>query len=308
MTYVLILVTCAVVAGGGYFFRRLLPMIGAAAVAIIATIYFSIMIVQPGMVGFLKTFGNLSYTTYAAGFHMVNPFSSQLTWTIQRQAFNYTGEDTAEGLTKNRVALLVDVTVPYILNPAAAPHLYERYGANWNLIDPSSRNAIRDCTASLDWEDAVGEIGRATMATCIPEKIQTAVVADLVDAGFTQEEAAEAFIFPNALVRRMLPKEERILAAVAEEQAAIVDLRRQVTLSEIAEVEATRRAKDGMGIRMMMEELPSNFTVAEMVAMIQANAMKTNAEAFMRAVEGGNPNITVITGGSNEVPVAARAN
>lgn len=310
MLYIFVLVIALIVLGAGFFFKThfQILMMSAAGVFVVGTLACSYMQVEPGEIGFTKTFGSLSYKTYDAGVHFVNPFASGLRANIRRQSLDYTGEETAEGLTRNKVALLVDLTVPWILNPQAAPLLYERYGKDWNLIGSSSRNAIRDCTSTLDWEDAVGENGRVTMSTCIPSRMSDAVIADLREAGLTETQAKGAFTFPNALVRKMLPKEQRILAAVAEEQAAIVDLRRQKTLTSIADEEARRRANEGSGIRLMMAELPQNFTVAEMVAMIEANAMKTNAEAFMKAVEAGNPNITVISGGSTEVPVAARAN
>lgn len=288
--------------------RRIL-LWASGVIAIGGALVLSIMVIQPGYVGFIKTFGNLSHTTYEAGFHVVNPFANQLGSNIRRRSIDYTGDSTAEGLTKNKVALLVDVSVPWILNPPAAPLLYERYGESLNFIDTASRKAIRDCTATLDWEDAVGESGRASMATCIPERMQQAVVADLMDAGLSDSVANGAFTFPDALVRKMIPKEQRILSAISEEQAAIVDLRRQQTLTAIAEEEANRRANEGSGIRLMMAELPKDFTVAEMVSMIEANAMKTNAEAFIKAVEGGNPNITVITSsGGSALPVTASAN
>ena len=307
MWYFLFLCAVAAMVVVAYFKNSRLFYAAVAAVAVVGTIGLSVMVVQPGTVGFMKTFGNLSYATYDQGLHFVNPFADGIRGNIRRQSLNYTGDSTAVGLTKNKVALFVDVTVPYILNPQAAPLLYERYGKSWNLIGPSSRKAIRDCTSRLDWEEAVGEKGREAMTVCIPERMQVAVVADLMSAGFTQYEAANAFTFPDALIRRMVPKQERILAAIAEEQAAVVDLRRQETLTAIAEEEAKRRANEGSGIRMMMAELPDNFTVTEMVSMINANAAKANAEAFTKAVENGNPNITVIVGSGGDIPVTVPA-
>jgi hypothetical protein len=64
---------------------------------------------------------------------------------------------------------------------------------------------------------------------------------------------------------------------------------------------------EGAGIALMMAELPDDFSVGEMVSMIQANAAKSNAEAFLRSVENGNPNITVVTGGP-ALPVTVTAN
>ena len=86
----------------------------------------------------------------------------------------------------------------------------------------------------------------------------------------------------------------------------MIDLRRQQTLTNIAEEEANRRENEGTGIAKMMVALPTKFSVAEMAAMIHANAAKTSAEAFLNAVENGNPNITIVTGSS--IPAAVSAN
>jgi len=269
------------------------------------------MIVEPGEVGFRKVFGNLSYRTYQAGFHIINPFSDRLRENVRRQQIDYVDADVAKGLTRNKVELLVDVSVPWIISPPTAPRLYERYGKSGarQLVVASSRNAIRQCTAAQEWEDAVSETGRTEMARGIPAQRWKMGQNDLQEAGCSASEAERAFTFPPALVRKIIPEKQRILAAISEEQAAIVDLRRQETLTAIAKEEANRRANEGAGVRHMMAELPTNFTVAEMVAIIEANAAKANAEAFAKAVEAGNPHITVITGGGDApVPVTARAN
>lgn len=268
----------------------------SVALAVVLTFFMSLTIVEPGTVVFTKFLGNMTGDTYTSGTRFLNPIADRITENIRRQAVDFTGDTTAEGMSANKVVLRVDATVPYILNPGLAWRLYERYGEKWNLITPAARKAVRDCTASADWEVIVGEAGRAVASTCISARMQTIIVSDLMSAGLSEAEASAMFTFPEALVREIVPIKERILDAIAEEQAAIVDLRRQETLTAIAKEEANRRANDGSGIRLMMDELPDDFTVAEMVSMILANAEKTNAEAFLKAVEMGNPHITVVTG------------
>jgi hypothetical protein len=287
--------------------RAVTPVCLVLAIAL--TLASSFITVQPGFVAFPKVLGSLSHDKYyLEGPHFVNPVAEVHREVIRRLSLEYSGDNAAEGLTRDRVALIVDVTVPFILNPQMASRIYERYGPQNQrlLVRAGSRDAIRNCTSRLGWEEAVSQAGRDTMAMCIPTRLQEAVAADLMSAGFTEAEARSTYTFPNALVRKMVPREDRILKAVAEEQAAIVDLRRQETLTAIAREEANRRANEGSGIRLMMAELPNDFTVEEMVAVINANANKTSAEAFLKAVETGSPKITVITGGS--VPVTASAN
>lgn len=308
MTYLVILVILAVLFASCFALPkgREIGMAAVAGVFVLATLALAIIFVDAGTVRFTKLFGEMTSDTYAEGPHLINPFAEAVEGNVRRKSLDFTGERVAQGLSKNQVQLAVDVTVPYILNPSTAWRVYQRYGENWNLITPSSRNAIRDCVAREDWQYTVSEKGRIALADCIPERQTQLVIADLLFAGFTQEEAQAAFTFPTAQVRKVEPINQRILAAIAEEQAAIVDLRRQTTLTSIAQEEANRRAKEGIGIKRMMKELPTKYTIGEMVAIINANATKANAEAFLKAVEKGNPNITVITGGS-DVPVTVPA-
>lgn len=281
-------------------------LIVLTGVSVVVTLLNAIIIVEPGKVVFTKFFGKMQYETYEAGTHLINPFLSTMQSSIERSSLDYTDENTADGLTKNKVLLNIDVTVPFMLNPIAAPKLRERYGENMNLIGPSSRSAIRDCVSKLDWEEAVGEEGRLLMARCIPEETRKLVVADLMESGFDKKLAESAFSFPNALVRKMTLVDKTILSSVANELAALIDLRRQETLTAIAKAEANRRENEGEGIEKMMKKLPKDVPVDQMVAIINANANKVAADALMKSVENGNPNLNVVIGGNNETAIPLR--
>ncbi len=279
----------------------------ALVASVVVTLFFGMTVVQPGHIMYKKTFGDLSHDLFEPGLHFISPIAVTRSLSTQRQSLSYSGESTAEALTSDRVVMQVDTTIPWIMNAKAAPLMEEFYGTdNWNLIQPISRSVIRSCTAQVPWETAVSDEGRTRIAECIPTRMNKAVIVELIQAGFTEAQAKGAFTFPTAIVRGVKPKQTRILAAIATEQASKIDLRRQETLTLIAEEEANRRGNEGSGIAKMMEELPSGFTVAEMAQMIQANAAKTSADAFLNAVENGNPNITIVTGAS--VPAAVSAN
>jgi len=264
------------------------------------TIINSFIITDTGKVVVVNLFGEMREKTYEEGIHLANPFLSTESMNIRRLSVNFTGEQTAEGLSSNKVELTIDTTIPYILNPKMAWKVYQRYGKiNLNLIVPAARNAVRDCASRFTWEHATSKDGRRDLAKCISNRQSKIVYSDLVKAGFTSKEALTTFTFPNTQLRKVVPIRDSILASVAEEQSAQVDLRRQVILTKIAKEEANRRSNDGIGIRRMMEKLPKDFTIDQMVAIINANSGKNNSEAFMKAVEKGNPNITIVTGGNS---------
>lgn len=306
MLFIILLTLCVIVFFITLLVQEWLISFFSFVAGVVIILFFSINVVQPGTTMYTKLFGNLSYDTYDSGMHLINPMAVQNTMSIQRHSLDFSGENTAEALTSDRVAMFIDATIPYIMNSHAAPLMEEFYGTkSWNLIGPVSRSVMRGCMSVQPWEIAVSDEGRTAIGLCIADRMSSTVSTELEQAGFTSEQAAEAFTFPTAIVRKITPKLPRILDAINQEQAALIDLRRQETLTDIAEEEANRRENEGTGIAKMMNALPSGYTVAEMTGMILANAAKANAEAFVTAVENGNPNITIITGQSAPATVSA---
>lgn len=274
-----------------------------ALLFVVVTLMFSVITVDAGQVKVTKLFGAVQEGYYPEGLHVINPMMSTVTMDTRRRVIEFTGNDAISALAADKVKLTVDASMPYVLNPRMAWKVLQRYGRNYEyaLVFQAARSALRDAVSAMPWERATSEQGRAELAASISENFSRVLVADMVTAGFDEEDAKTAFSFPNAQVRRTLPP-NRILDAIAEEQASEADLRRQKTLTEIARQEAERRANDGLGVKLMMEALPKNFEVDEMVSIINANAAKTNSEAFMKSVEAGNPNITVVVSGAAETP------
>ena len=89
-------------------------------------------------------------------------------------------------------------------------------------------------------------------------------------------------LFP-VQIRGIYPP-NRIRQAASEKVAAEEELKRQETLTQIAEEEARRRANEGKGVQMMFDELPDGFTADEIARVVNAISAKTRAEAVMKAV------------------------
>lgn len=279
-------------------------LFAAVAVFLMSSIY----IIQPGTVAYTKLFGTLNYKVMSAGLYIKNPFSVLIEENVKRRSIDYTGDRVVESLTLDKVTLLVDVTIPWAINGHMAPYMYEKYGASedWNLLVPASRDAVRSCVSSLNWEKAVSAEGRETVAECVPKHMARTIIRELTRSGLSLDEAGRTFIFHEAIVRNMRVKHQRILTEIAEEVAAGVELRRQKILTEKAKLEALRRETEGEGIEKMMSKLPKGYTVDEMATLIRATADKITAETFEKSVQAGNPKITVIIGSS--VPASVKAN
>jgi regulator of protease activity HflC (stomatin/prohibitin superfamily) len=280
--------------------------IGVGVAFLIITGFMSAVQVDSGRVVVTDWFGEQQSGYHSEGLHFINPIVNTTVMETRRQDFSFTGETSAEALSGDKIRMVVDVTVPYILQPHMAWKVKQKYGIDYvSMLNNSARSAIRDAVSAQNWEVATSEEGRAKLASDVPENLSRIVMADLINAGFTADEAAAAFIFPNAQVRKFEPVSERVLNAIADEKAADVELRRQATLTNIAEQAALRQEKEGLGIAKMMGALPQDVSIQDMVAIINANAAKTNAEAFEHAVKNGNPNITVVTGGNAGISVSA---
>ena len=285
--------------------QRVLGVIAGLAVWVITTVGAAIQTVDAGKVKVLKLFGAQQEGFIPEGLHLINPLATTIEMDTRRRVINFSGQDTIESLSSDNVLMTIDASIPFILNPQMAWKINQRYGPSYEgaLILPAARSAVRDAISAQPWNTVTSESGRAQLADLIARRLEQVVRSDLVQAGFSSDEAKATFTFPNVQIRAITPP-QRIIDSINEEQAAQADLRRQVTLTQIAEQEAERRANDGLGVRKMMEALPQNYAVEEMVAVINANNGKTAAEAFMKAVESGNPNITVVVASDKQASIA----
>jgi len=274
-------------------------------VAVMFVIGNSLTIVSVGHVKVGNLFGAMQEGYYEEGLNFVNPFLSFSEIPIRRQSIDFTGENAAQGVSSDPMRLKVDITIPYIPNPVAIWKIVQRYGeGGWNLVTPNSRRAIRDCTARETWMYTMGREGRQKLSDCVTTRLSELVVADLKSAGFDEHLSLSAFTFPPAILREVLPTDKVLLNAIAQNESSKKDLERQKTLTKIAEEEANRRENEGAGVAKMMSKLPRNYKISEMVAIIKASAAKTHADAFMKSVENGNPNISIVVDGSGNTGIA----
>jgi hypothetical protein len=309
----ILLLICLVAMFIAFIERREAGGTGAALTAVITGVLFVIDLVlssfvwaSPGeaQVGIL--FGSVQPTIYINGLTSANPLLSTVSMNIRRQTLDFSDKSRIEAVSSDQVQLLVEVVLPFALNPSMAWKVYERLGSEatgWNLLSPAATSAVRYCVTGLTWVAAVGAEGRDQLASCLTTRLPLQIANDLQGIGFTTEQAKQAFVFSPPQVKHIVPKSERILAAVNDKEAALQDLQRQNTLTEIAKVEANRRENQGLGIAKMMDALPKSFSVDEMVKVINANANQHRAEALEKAVQSGNPNVTFIVGGNGNVAV-----
>jgi len=275
------------------------------AIAVIFVGSNMITTVDAGKIKIGKLFGAMQEGYYGEGLHFVNPMLSLSSVNTRRQSLDFSGENSAQGASSDPIRLVVDVTVPFIINPEFAWQVVQKYGDEntWNVITPNSRRAIRDCTSQQTWTGNMSSEGRQILSDCITERIPVLIADDLISTGIDEKIAKKAITISPAIIREIRPTDERLLKSIAEKESAKQDLERQETLTEIAAQEANRRENEGLGVAKMMAKLPKDYAISDMVSIIKANSAKLHAEAFMKAVENGNPNISIVVDGSGNVGV-----
>lgn len=268
----------------------------------------SFTVVPAGTVKVATLFGKMRESSYTAGFRIVNPLYDLHTMSIRRAIFNFTGSDTVRSLSSDRVVLEVDIAFPLALNPAYAWKVYERIGPGQTFMrqfEPAARTAVRDVVATYDWK-AAATSAREDIAAAAHDTFQSYMVRDLIGLGFAPEEAEAVFTVLPVQLRRVQPP-EKVLNAISEKVAAQEDLERQKTLTQIAEEIALRRAKEGLGVKKLFEELPDGFSPNQISIVLRALADKRRADALMKAVESDRIQMMVVEGGASPaVPVPAQ--
>lgn len=263
--------------------------------------------VEAGTVQIVKIFGRMQPEPLTEGLNFVVPWAVTEAMSIRQQQYDFASAETAVSPSLDGVPLSVDVMFTYKLNPQAATRIYTLIGPDRIYRDQFgsiARSAIRDEVARRPWQEAALE-GRDALQESIRLRFAERVRDNLQQLGFTETEAVAAFDFPVVQLRKILPP-ERVLTSISEKVSAEEDLKRQRTLTAIAEEEAKRRANEGLGVKKLFEELPDNYTPADIAVVLQALADKQRADALLKAVETGQVSVIVTEGGSAGAALGVR--
>ena len=285
----------------------------AAVLAVV--IAFSFIVVDVGTVAVVISYGYVQKWRYDPGVHFIVPGSRHDAVVVRRQIIEISSLDpdavqpagtasTPEAqrtlaLTSDRIALAADITLPYSVNPDLAWKLYAFVGPAYELalLVPAARAAVREAVGNFTWTEAVAT-KRSELETSILTRFRNIVLGNLVGAGFSKEEAAQAFTLMPPQIRRLAPP-HTLLAAVADRVAADVNLERQAVLNQIAAKQTEQRANEGLGIRKLIEQLPPGMVGKDTERLLYALADKERADALQRAVEQNQVKIIVLGGGAN---------
>lgn len=110
--------------------------------------YFTIVVVPAGSVGVRDLFGKVSEEPIHPGIHMVNPLARVLIFSVRTQEV----KEVVEIPTKEGLAVQVDVSLLFSLNPAKSPDVYKSLGFEYVnvVIIPQLRSVVRDTTSGFE--------------------------------------------------------------------------------------------------------------------------------------------------------------
>ena len=258
----------------------------------ILTVLSSYVIVDNGHVGVEKRFGRTVPSAYGPDLHFIAPWAEMTKYVALRREFPINGAV----ITADNNPLSVNVAFATILNPALAWRMQVTVGEQYfeTLVKTAAQTAVRDGIAGFPWAKAATS-DRGEVQLAIQNNFERIVVEQLEAAGMTKEEARNALSFSPAQLRAATP-DAKVLNAVAERSAALEDLERQKTLTQIAEEQAKRLTNEGHGVTNLFNQLPKGFTSAEIAEVLGALATKTRADAMLKAVENNHVTSIIFNG------------
>lgn len=292
MLYIIFIIVMLLVIGGGFLARNSLVAVGGFVIAVIASLASSITIIDNGEVGVVKVLGETAQSELLPGLRMTAPWHEVVAYNALPRPFIYEGKVIASD--KNPLTVTVGFAVK--LNTALAWKVQQKVGQMYfdNFVVPAGQTATRLGFANFPW-DAAATSERAAVEAAILKEFRNVLYQQFMSAGLTKEETEAALIIAPVQLRESLP-DGKVLNSVAEKTAALQDLERQGTLTDIATKEAERRGQEGAGVKLLFEALPADFTPAEISEVLGALANKTRADAMLKAVESGQIDTVIMNG------------
>lgn len=251
--------------------------------------------IPPATVGVESFFGKVTPdVVLLPGAHFKAPWTSVTKISVQPSPYEIDSKDIGRVGDLNKTPMEFDATIPLNINPACAPDIVAHGGVEFimSFIKRQAPAAMRNASATFTWEEMM-TTKRMELAQLIRTDFVTSLTKDFTDAGFTPTQAKSCLVVYDVQLQSLTPPSQ-ITDAIAERSATEVAIATQKNLDEIAARQAARRSTEGEGIKNIMNQLPTNFTPAQVAQVMNAVAIKENADSLERAVREGKINTIVL--------------
>ncbi len=327
MTYITLLVLVAAASAAGFVFmssseegpmhKKTVLFVGVGA-AIAVTLYQSLAIVPTGTIRVASMFGNIKHGFYdGTGIQIVNPllYLEELDAKRVEIDLQYADEKNTPIVTgtKDDNFLTVDAIFAYQIDKSLAYKVLATIGSTYpEKMRAMAMVALRQGVAKHTWTESVKQSSKTEDA--ILAEYKSIVSQQLIGAGFSKEEAANAFIFYPVQLRKAVP-DEKVLNATANKLAEQENLATMATLTEQAKEIANRRREEGSGLRKLVLSLTGKpddtaitWTPEQLAMVINAIANQERATGML-AIANGDPKrpVTIIFNGDTAANVTVPA-
>lgn len=255
--------------------RGITILIGS--IALLASISRLLVIVPPGNIGIINSFGKISDNTLDSGVHIVNPFAKVLNFSTRLKDIKENIDTTSqEGLSLN-----LDVSLQYKLDPQKAAIVYKTIGTDEKqLIISRFRSTVRAITANYP--------ASAIYSTKRQE------IAQKIDQQLTQEIPILGFIVDQALLRNVkMP--DTLQTAIQENLKAEQENEQMKFVLEKERQEADRKRIEAKGIADSQKIISGGLTNQ----VLQLRSI----EATEKLAQSNNSKIVVIGAEKGGMPI-----
>ena len=257
----------------------------------------SVVVVQSGHVGVIRTLGAVQPRALPEGFHFRKPFIDKVEQVDIRMT---TSTGKAEAASKDLQIVETDVTVQYSLVADVAPQTYQRIGVRdgvaSRIIEPAIQESVKAVTAQFTAEELV------TQRAEVKKKIHLAI-GDFIRETLSQKDIPDAVNLANTALtdfKFSVEFNRAIEMKVKAEQEALQaenEKKKVVTQAE-ANAEQVMLEADARAFEIEAESIARAEAIKR-----EAEALRNNPELIqLRAVETWDGVLPRFTGGGSALP------
>lgn len=265
----------------------------------------SITVVKAGHVGVQTMFGRVSSEHIDSGLHFVNPFSSVHEMSVQTNNYwmsHHQDEGDKKGVddsisvrSSNGLQMPVDVSVPYRLEPSAAPWVYKNMGTEWvsKILRPSLSTATRRAASHYTAEELYGnkrdEFAEKTKALLSEE------LTKLMQENYKGQSPPETVVIINQVLIGHVGIPDSVKAAIESKLKADQEQQAMDFTIMREKKEAERKRVEAEGIQAFQTIVSKG---------IDDKLLRWKGiEATLKLAESQNAKVIVIGAGSDGLPV-----
>ncbi len=260
-----------------------------AVLAIFVTLYVvarSVIILQPTQRGvvFKKFAGGLDVDDVKGeGLNFVAPWNDMITFDIEEQQI----EETMDVLSKDGLAITIDVSLRYRPQPERIGYLYQSFRTNYvsNFIRPELRSAVRR---------VIGQYTPEELYATKRQEIETKIEED------TRQTLARNNVELKALLFRSIKLPKTIQTSIEEKLAAEQEAQKYNYIIQREEKEAERRRIDAEGKAAANRILDASLTdkILRERGILATEELAKSPNAKVIVIGSGSDGLPLILGGN----------